>query len=168
MNFAGASRIAVRKYIVPQMTTLTYLVEDHLGSTSLAVDASTGEVIETRYCEASRRDKAFVKSDFGRLIQLCLWWADHLSIAGSIKDARYRRHQSVTIADRPFEPKTRVKKQKAGLSFGFLCLNLAVPTGFEPAISALTGPHVWPLHHGTSFYSGQEFTIRTWACQYAP
>ncbi len=26
---------------------------------------------------------------------------------------------------------------------------LAVPTGFEPAISALTGPHVWPLHHGT-------------------
>jgi hypothetical protein len=26
----------------------------------------------------------------------------------------------------------------------------AVPTGFEPAISALTGPHVWPLHHGTS------------------
>ena len=28
--------------------------------------------------------------------------------------------------------------------------NKAVPTGFEPAISALTGPHVWPLHHGTS------------------
>lgn len=25
----------------------------------------------------------------------------------------------------------------------------AVPTGFEPAISALTGPHVRPLHHGT-------------------
>ena len=47
--FAGASRIAVRRYIVPQTTTLTYLVGDHLGSTSLAVDASTGEVIETRY-----------------------------------------------------------------------------------------------------------------------
>jgi len=47
--FAGASRIAVRKYIVPQTTTLTYLVGDHLGSTSLAVDASTGDVIETRY-----------------------------------------------------------------------------------------------------------------------
>ena len=47
--FAGASRIAVRKYTVPQTTTLTYLVGDHLGSTSLAVDASTGEVIETRY-----------------------------------------------------------------------------------------------------------------------
>jgi hypothetical protein len=27
---------------------------------------------------------------------------------------------------------------------------LADPTGFEPAISALTGPHVWPLHHGSS------------------
>ena len=26
---------------------------------------------------------------------------------------------------------------------------LAVPTGFEPAISALTGLHVRPLHHGT-------------------
>jgi YD repeat-containing protein len=53
--FAGASRIAVRKYTVPQTTTLTYLVStgstqrlgDHastllstsLGSTSLAVDA---------------------------------------------------------------------------------------------------------------------------------
>jgi len=47
--FAGASRIAVRKYIVPQTTTLTYLVGDHLGSTSLAVDASTGDVVQTRY-----------------------------------------------------------------------------------------------------------------------
>lgn len=47
--FAGSSRIAVRKYTVPQTTTLTYLVGDHLGSASLAVDASTGEVIETRY-----------------------------------------------------------------------------------------------------------------------
>ena len=47
--FAGMSRIAVRKYIVPQSTTLTYLLGDHLGSTSLAVDASTGDVVETRY-----------------------------------------------------------------------------------------------------------------------
>ena len=37
--FAGASRIAVRKYIVPQTTTLTYLLGDHLGSTSLVVNA---------------------------------------------------------------------------------------------------------------------------------
>ena len=42
--FAGASRIAVRKYIVLQTTTLSYLVGDHLGSTSLAVNASTGDV----------------------------------------------------------------------------------------------------------------------------
>ena len=47
--FAGASRIAVRKTIVPQSSTLTYLAGDHLGSASLAVDASTGEVIQTRY-----------------------------------------------------------------------------------------------------------------------
>gem|GEM_PF-5695203 len=32
----------------------------------------------------------------------------------------------------------------------------AVPTGFEPALSALTGPHVRPLHHGTM---RQKFTI---------
>ncbi len=25
----------------------------------------------------------------------------------------------------------------------------AVPTGFEPAVSSLTGTHVGPLHHGT-------------------
>ena len=46
---AGASRIAVRKYTVPQSTTLNYLTGDHLGSTSLAVNASTGDVVQTRY-----------------------------------------------------------------------------------------------------------------------
>jgi hypothetical protein len=34
----------------------------------------------------------------------------------------------------------------------------ADPTGFEPAISALTGPHVRPLHHGST--CGLKFTIR--------
>ena len=34
---------------MPQSSTLTYLAGDHLGSTSLAVDASTGGVTETRY-----------------------------------------------------------------------------------------------------------------------
>jgi len=47
--FAGTTRVAMRKYIVPQTTTLTYLIGDHLGSTSLAVDATTGAVTETRY-----------------------------------------------------------------------------------------------------------------------
>ncbi len=47
--FAGASRIATRKYIVPQSNTLTYLLGDHLGSTSLTIDSATSEVIETRY-----------------------------------------------------------------------------------------------------------------------
>ncbi len=45
-TFAGASKIAMRKYIVPQTTTLTYLLGDHIGSTSLAVDADTGDVVE--------------------------------------------------------------------------------------------------------------------------
>ncbi|MFZ5858918.1 MAG: RHS repeat-associated core domain-containing protein [Chloroflexota bacterium] len=47
----------MRKTIVPQTDTLILLLGDHastslstsLGSTSLAVDASTGEVVETRY-----------------------------------------------------------------------------------------------------------------------
>ncbi|MFZ5881280.1 MAG: protein-glutamine glutaminase family protein [Chloroflexota bacterium] len=46
---AGGSRVAMRSYTVPQNSTLTYLMGDHLGSTSLAVNASTGAVIETRY-----------------------------------------------------------------------------------------------------------------------
>jgi hypothetical protein len=28
--------------------------------------------------------------------------------------------------------------------------SLADPTGFEPAISSVTGWHVWPLHHGSA------------------
>ncbi len=47
--FAGASRVAMRKTIVPQTDTLTYLFGDHLGSTSFAMDASTGSIVETRY-----------------------------------------------------------------------------------------------------------------------
>jgi RHS repeat-associated protein len=40
----------MRKYTVPETTTLTYLLGDHLGSTSLAVDSvDTTNVIETRY-----------------------------------------------------------------------------------------------------------------------
>ncbi len=44
------------------------------------------------------------------------------------------------------------------------CL-LADPTGFEPALSALTGPHVGPLHHGSPISCGLKFIIRSWACQ---
>ncbi len=43
--FAGAQRVAMRKTVVPQSETLTYLFGDHLGSTSLAVDASDAETI---------------------------------------------------------------------------------------------------------------------------
>ena len=31
-------------------------------------------------------------------------------------------------------------------------IELATPTGFEPAISALTGLHVKPLHHGATVH----------------
>ena len=42
----------MRKTVVPQSETLTYLLGDHLGSTSLAVDASDtdfSDMVETRY-----------------------------------------------------------------------------------------------------------------------
>ena len=56
---------------MPQSTTLNYLSGDHpstslrtsLGSTSLAVNASTGEVVTTRYREASRREKSIINSE---------------------------------------------------------------------------------------------------------
>jgi len=47
--YAGASRIAMQKQTVPQNPQVTYLLGDHLGSTSLAVNASTGAAVETRY-----------------------------------------------------------------------------------------------------------------------
>ena len=46
---AGGQTVAVRTYTIPENQTSTYLLGDHLGSTSLAVDASTGAVTETRY-----------------------------------------------------------------------------------------------------------------------
>lgn len=55
--YAGASRVAVKKYILPQTPKLLYLLRDHLGSTSLSVSASSGEVIETHYRAASLWDK---------------------------------------------------------------------------------------------------------------
>jgi len=46
---AGTSRVAIRKYVIPQTTTLTYLLGDHLGSTSIATDTNGNLVTETRY-----------------------------------------------------------------------------------------------------------------------
>ena len=33
--FAGATRVAMRKYTIPQSMTVEYILGDHLGSTSL-------------------------------------------------------------------------------------------------------------------------------------
>ena len=37
---------------------------------------------------------------------------------------------------------------------GSVSKGLAGPTGFEPAISSVTGWHVWPLHHGPAQSDG--------------
>ena len=36
---------------------------------------------------------------------------------------------------------------------------MAGPTGFEPAISSVTGWHVWPLHHGPAEATVAEHSI---------
>jgi len=47
--FAGASRIAMRKYTIPVSMEVEYLVGDHLGSTSITTDANGAKVSEKRY-----------------------------------------------------------------------------------------------------------------------
>ena len=46
---AGSTRIAMRKYTIPQNMTVEYLLSDHLGSTSLTTDANGAKVLELRY-----------------------------------------------------------------------------------------------------------------------
>ena len=47
-------------------------------------------------------------------------------------------------------PKTRTESLLRSTVLGTVnrCIAVATPTGFEPAISALTGQYVKPLHHG--------------------
>ena len=51
---AGSTRIAMRKYQIPQPMTVEYMLNDHLGSTSLTADVNGNKVLEIRYREASR------------------------------------------------------------------------------------------------------------------
>ena len=44
---------------------------------------------------------------------------------------------------------------------------MAGPTGFEPAISSVTGWHVWPLHHGPAGVTVAESTRHRQADQMA-
>ena len=46
---AGSTRIAMRKYTIPQNMTVEYLLSDHLGSTSLTTDVNGAKVLELRY-----------------------------------------------------------------------------------------------------------------------
>ena len=47
--FAGSTRIAMRKYQIPQPMMVEYMLSDHLGSTSLTADANGNKVLEIRY-----------------------------------------------------------------------------------------------------------------------
>ena len=47
--FAGASRIAMRKYTIPQSMALEYFLGDHLGSTSITTDTAGEKASEMRY-----------------------------------------------------------------------------------------------------------------------
>jgi len=46
---AGAARVAVRKYTIPQNMTVEYMLGDHLGSTSVTTDSNGAKVSEMRY-----------------------------------------------------------------------------------------------------------------------
>ncbi len=47
--FAGASRIAMRKYTIPVSMSIEYMLGDHLGSTSMTTDATGVKISEMRY-----------------------------------------------------------------------------------------------------------------------
>jgi RHS repeat-associated protein len=47
--FAGAGRIALRKYTIPQNMTVEYMLGDHLGSTSITTDNVGAMISEIRY-----------------------------------------------------------------------------------------------------------------------
>jgi Rhs family protein len=46
---AGAARVAIRKYTIPQSMTVEYMLGDHLGSTSITTDSNGAKVSEMRY-----------------------------------------------------------------------------------------------------------------------
>ena len=46
---AGTTRVAMRKYTIPQNMSVEYLLSDQLGSTSLTTDTNGAKVLELRY-----------------------------------------------------------------------------------------------------------------------
>jgi hypothetical protein len=99
--FAGASRIAMRKYTIPQSMTVEYLLGDHLGSTSLTTDANGTKVSEMRYCEASRRDKPCplrYTSGVLRKGEVRSWWTAGLSTTPAYELSNYTLRQAQGIA----------------------------------------------------------------------
>ena len=47
--FAGAQRVAMRKYVVPQAMQVEYFLGDHLGSTSITTDSAGTKISDIRY-----------------------------------------------------------------------------------------------------------------------
>ncbi len=47
--FAGSTRVAMRKYTVPQSTSVEYFLTDHLDSTSITLDSNGAKASEMRY-----------------------------------------------------------------------------------------------------------------------
>jgi RHS repeat-associated protein len=61
--FAGAARIAMRRYVIPQSMTLEYLLSDHLGSTSITTDAAGLKTSELRYKPWGEMRYSWIKPD---------------------------------------------------------------------------------------------------------
>ncbi|MBI5352936.1 MAG: RHS repeat-associated core domain-containing protein [Chloroflexi bacterium] len=61
--FAGTTRIAMRKYSIPQPMTVEYFLSDHLGSTSLTTDSAGTKVSEIKYKPWGELRSAWKSSD---------------------------------------------------------------------------------------------------------
>ena len=63
-----------------------------------------------------------------------------------VKEVEILRDEITLTYTSPMSPKDITNESASVLAI----MQMATPTGFEPAISALTGQYVKPLHHGAA------------------
>ena len=74
----------------------------------------------------------------------------YCGVLAEASDAEKRQFLQPILDDVYIKDKQVIAIRSKPDYYDLLSTSPAVPTRFELAISALTGPHVWPLHHGTS------------------
>jgi len=111
--FAGASRIAMRKYTIPSSMSVEYFLGDHLGSTSITTDANGVKTSEMRY-----KPWGEVRS----------WWTSQLTTTPAYKLADYTFTGQYSYMDDP---------STSGVTegFGLMFYNARL---YDPAIGRFT------------------------------